>query len=255
MRVRTNMDVVALLAVLAVGVTLLVPDSATVVRLPFALALLLILPGYALTAMILRSAMIGASERAALGLGLSISASILTALALAGLGIALTATTWCISLGAITVVASLVASALGHDRTVVRHPSAVHGSDVAVLSLAALLLAAAIVLGTTPLRAPDSVRGTTSLWALPNTERAVVVGIQSQQTSSKRYRLTLETTGGRPRTIARPTVRPGQRWTRRIPVSPGTQRMTFRLYEAGRPHLIYRRVTLRPSAQPPIRRR
>ena len=120
--------------------------------------------------------------------------------------------------------------------------------DGALLAGAALCVAGALILSSTPLPAENAV-GYTQLWALPADASAapgVRVGVDSAETEPLAYRLEVRRPGGGPPVSSRLRLEPGQESVRFVGVEsppPGGVRVTALLYREDRPGVVYRRVT------------
>lgn len=247
---RTDVGLLSLAAVVAAAVVVVLPEGLPALRTPFGLLLLLVLPGGALTVAVRPSAILAGVERVLLWIGLSIASSILTAIALNAVGIPLRGPAWALSLMAITLIAGRVAWQR-RRATVIRRPAfAVRPAEAGLALLVAGMIAAAAVIATDPSPLPGDVGGTTALWLVPATSGQLELGVQSQERRPGRYLLELRST--RRRLITkRLALAPGQRFTTRIPIRTGEQRITATLAAAARPQRVLRRVTVRvPLATP-----
>ena len=154
MKRAADLRLVALLAVVCALICAIVPDGATVVRTLPAALLVLVLPGYALTAALLAPAQATRLERLVLTIAMSMVAGVLTALVL-NAGWHLETTPWATLLALVTVIAALAGARRGHGQPVPR-PRVPRIGIAATLALtgALLLTGGAIALGVTTLRAP-----------------------------------------------------------------------------------------------------
>ena len=161
-----DLVIVSALAAIAVVPILIGVDNA-ILRLPFALLLTFVLPGYALTAAILGRAPMNL-ERSLYTLGLSLMTAILSGLVLNGSPWGLRAETWASLLAIITISASFLAF--------VRRPAAATApaqpfprpklADGILFGLAAVVIVGAIVMASS---AAAQYPGTevVQLWMLP----------------------------------------------------------------------------------------
>jgi hypothetical protein len=246
---RTDLGLVAALAVVALAVVVAVPASVAVLRLPAALALILVLPGYALA-----SAIVGElrpAERVLLSLVLSITATIIVALALELVGAHLTTTPWMGLLAAVTVAAAATAVVRGDPRPVVLPRVRLGFAQISALAAAVALLGGAAALGFTPLGAPKGTQGSTALWIcarengckLPS--NAVEVGVISDQLHATRWRVRVLVAGRSPRSFGPITLAPGATWSHIVATGAGAPVVRAFLYSTGRPSTAYRSVVLR----------
>lgn len=185
---------VSALAAIAAGLALL-NVSSVLVRLPFALLLLFVLPGYALTAAILGRALMNL-ERLLLTLGLSLVSAILSGLVLNWSPWGLRAETWASLLAIITIGASFLAF--------VRWPAmaATSAQPLARPGIVGSLLfglAAVVVVGATILASNIAARipstKVTQLWMLPGQgpdSGAIQVGIRNESSTSATFRLQIQ---------------------------------------------------------------
>jgi uncharacterized membrane protein len=249
---RDDLLVVAIWAVAAAA--LLQFDSLPEgLRLVAGLALVLALPGYALSYVVLGTRMLGAVERTVVTVALALTVSILGTLLLDLLSLNLSSRTWSLFLAATTVVACVVAGRARRDvrpeRSSWRAPRL---RDAAVVGVAVAITCAAVVLARTPLRPPSGVTGYTQLWALP-VAGGVEFGVANHELGPVRYRLEVSADGlAKPRRV---TLRlsPREQWTW---VAPGpsfssSNVVTARLYRTDRPGALYRYVRLSPRPRIP----
>jgi hypothetical protein len=242
----TDLARVAELSIAAALIASALPGSLTVLRAPAALALILVLPGYALSAVIMEPSELQPAERLLLSLGLSIVVTILSALLLSLLGIRLTAIPWTALLAAITVGAAAVGLRHGRGRVLRRPRLLLIPAEFAALVCAALLLAGAAALGFSALAAPTGTQGTTGfgLAPAPHTADAVELDISSDRLHSTTYNVLLDV-AGRPLEHFGPiTLAPGASWTQVVHTPPGMPAVSARLYQPSAPNVVYRSVSL-----------
>jgi len=240
-------------ALVLLVLALLVPGGlGTSLRLLIALPLVLVLPGYAVTAAMFPRRWLGFPETIVFSLGLS-----LAILALAGLALSLTpwgmgTIPWGIFLGIMALAAAGVArrelltvARMGRSIPVPAARTVLPFAAAALIVLAALRMA---VVG----EAQQPQAGFTQLWILPAPSdagnRALVrLGITNREPVTRRYILQLVVEG---RTIRRwpvLSVAPGQTWQATVPLSsgfPAGGKVEATLSRATSPLSIYRRVWL-----------
>lgn len=251
---RTDAGLVAAGSVVAALGVLVLPASLPALRTPFALALILVLPGGALSIAVRPAGILGGIERTLLGLGLSIAISILTALALNAVGISLRGPQWALSLMTVTLAACAIAQRRRRTRIVHVPRLIARRSEFGLAVLVAALLTAAVAIGTSPRALPDDVAGTTALWIVPADAGTVAVGVQSEERERTGYVLQIR----RGRRVVREVklkLAPGERSVTRVPVGTTDRRVSAVLSRAAQPGTPYRRVTLRLPATPLIGRR
>jgi hypothetical protein len=241
------MAVVAVFALVACLVSALLPAGLAAVRVPLALPLVLVAPGYAAVAALFEPGALRASERLVLSLSLSIAATILSGLAVDAAGAKLTAAPWLEVLGALTLAAALTALARGHAR-VLRAPALrLRAVEVAALVVATALLAGAAVIGFRPLAPPARTQGTASLGLLeaPAGQAAVCVSVINEQFHVASYRVAVSVAGGPARLIGPIKLAPGATWNRLVAVGPGLPAVSATLYRASAPAPLYAPDTLK----------
>jgi hypothetical protein len=246
---------VAALAVAAAVVCVVVPGPG---RLAAAVPLVLVLPGYAFARAVFPPDALDRVQVALLAVGLSLALSVVAATELAGVE-ALSAESLASVMGAVTVVASLVAQA----RMTLHAPDApppararprrrVRPLAIAFAAAAAVVLVAAIALARTPLPVPDD-RGYTTLALTrdPGDVTRVLLRIESQEAQERDFLLRVSAAGeelmDRPLHIA-----PGELVELPLETSPvaASGRITASL-STGSPPAIYRRVHLNLPVQVP----
>lgn len=221
MRRAPELRLAALLALACALICALVPDGATVVRALPAALLLLVLPGYALTAALLAPAQVAPLERLVLTLALSMVAGVITAVLLNAVWHLETAS-WAVGLALVTTLAALAGAQRGHGRPVPR-PRIPRAGLSATLALvgAVLLGGGAMALGVTTLRAPGGVQGTTALWISPRGDNNVVVGVRSVERGRRTYEVDVRVAGQRGQLIGPFALEPGQERRLALPAPSG----------------------------------
>lgn len=243
----------AAIACLAAG---LLPSALVVLRALLALPLVLLVPGYALTAAIFGARRQPLAECAMFALALSLSATVISGLALDGLGVGLTARPWMGVLAAVTVVAAAIAALRGHVRVLNRGRVLVRPREAAALAAAVVLLGGAAALGFTPLHAPSDTGDGTGFVGIDRTSRAdtaVTLTVINDELQTSSYSLSL-TVAGRPRAHYGPIrLAPGESWTRRLAIRPGRPRVVAKLEHAGSSTVldsVYMSCWCSPPARP-----
>jgi hypothetical protein len=239
----------------------ILPEGAAAVRVLPAALLVLVLPGYALTAALLAPAALSALERLVLTIALSMAAGVLTALAL-NAAWQLERTPWALGLALATALAALAGTLRGHARPVRRPQLPAIGVGAALALAGALALGGgAVALGVTTLRAPDDTQGTTALWISPRGDNAVAIGVRSVELARRRYELDVRVAGQRARRIGPFALKPGQERRALLaapagPIGKPIVEVVLRRLDGPRPAL--RRVALRAGRRsvifPPVRR-
>lgn len=209
-------------AALVCAALALAAPEASALRVTGAVALALVLPGYA------AARAIRARDPLLPALVAPVVALVLGGVVLNVLSIPLSAATW-------AAVLVIIVVALDPRGGPVRLPR-LAPRDGALLAAGLAVAAAALVLAATPLRPPAGAEGFTSLSAL-QAAGGVRIGARSSELHGERFRLVL---AGRSWDFA---LAPGQRWSTVVP-RPG-RRVEARLFRAG-DGLPYRSVTVGP---------
>jgi hypothetical protein len=248
MKRAPDLRLAALLAAACALICAIVPDGATVVRVLPAALLVLVLPGYALTATLLAPAQVTRLERLVLTIALSMVAGVLTALVLNAVWHLETAA-WATGLALATIVAALAGARRGHGQPVPR-PRVPRVGVAAALALigAVLLTGGAVALGVTTLHAPGDTAGTTALWISPRGDNNVAVGVHSIERGRRHYELDVRVAGQRGRLIGPFALEPGEerRLALPAPAGPlGKPVVNVVLRRLDGPHPAIRHVALR----------
>lgn len=246
-------DVLAVWALVAVGglVIALAPDEASVLKAMLVLPLLLVVPGYALTAAVLPARLLRPFERSMLSIGLSVAWLVVAGLLMHALRIPIERGTWYLAVvvlllpATVAIVAHRRADPASAPR--VPHPAIVP-SQVAIVALAVVVALSAVVLARSGALAHDG-PGFTQLWLLradgPDAP-GVRIGVRNETGEATRYRLEVRT---RERVLRRwPSiaVANGATWEVQALLEPGERPegpIEARLYRAGS-NEVYRRVRL-----------
>jgi uncharacterized membrane protein len=217
-----------------------------------ALPLVLVLPGYAISAAIFLKHRLGVPERLLFSVGLSLAVAALGGLALNITPWGLSAGSWAVLLGSVTLGASVVALArrrerlwvsTGHSRVGLR------AYEVLLLGLAALVVVVGLRLARTPVPS-QGFQGYTFLWILPaneNAHDAVRLGVSSNEFAATSYRLQVKVNDAILREWPVIELAPGEQWEATV-VLPAAQaqdeRVEALLYRSDAPDTVYRRGLL-----------
>jgi hypothetical protein len=220
-------------------------------RLLFVLPLIFVLPGYALTRLVMPAAL-STAERLALSLGLSIGLAVLGGLFLHTVGLGLQSDAWVSFLGSITLVTAVGALHRAYRHSLTAEPT-VAWSDVPLRTVA--LLALAILLSGSAFQVARwgathyGQSHFTQLWlthlAATATEQTLQFGIRSEEATTLHYRLELQINGMVAQVWDDLTLAPGQSWetTVALPVQQmGAGELSAHLYRADQPGQAYRYV-------------
>ena len=264
---RKSLDLALVCALaLAALVLILLGVKNPALQLLLGMPLVLVLPGYALTAALFPRHGLGGTDRLLFTLGLSLSAVILCGFVLNRTPWGLRPESWAVILSDISLGASLIALARRHliparfARVAPDEQARPTGSETAtrarlsmgqsvLFGLAIAVIAGAVLLarGEAALRpAPDVVQ----LWMLPgNTGEAPTlrIGLNSLGLAAGDFRLQIERGGYIIHEWPSLSIVPGQRWEQTLSLQgrqPGNGPFEARLYRAEEPNVVYRRVGL-----------
>jgi len=251
---RKALDLVicSALAAVAMTLTLLAPEIGQA-RAIVALALVLLVPGYAIVAAAFPSGRLGAAERLVFSLGASLAAAALCGLLLHWTALGLRPAAWAVALGNITLVASLVALARRWRRPggeIARRAAGLTLVQGGMLGLAALLAAGALLIardGAMQQRAT----GLTQLWVLPDraaSQESVRLGVSNREPGQIAYRLLVTASGTIIGSWPRITLGPDEQWEATIALptaQPTSATVEAVLYRLDAPETAYRRVLFR----------
>lgn len=245
-------DLVATVATAVVAASLVVTVDTAVVRLVPGLLLALVLPGYALSCVVLPTRR-PTAERLLLALGLSLALTVVTGVVLDRLPSGLSRESWAAALGAETVVCALLAAV---SRPPVASSPAGASEDGprrdrrivagAVLALAAAC-GAAFLVARTPV-ASRAAQGYSVLWTRPVKAQAneLTVGVVSYESRRASYRIVGLDAAGTFLDL-RFELRPRERWaataTARVPSSFAESAQVI-LYRGDGTETAYRHVSL-----------
>lgn len=281
-----NLDLFLVILIVAINVGWTqVPSPPLIVSIVVALPLVLFLPGYTLTQMLFRrktpeagggsgetSAVAGTNEQAQksapstlrlghpigkadqliLSFGLSMAVDILVGFTLNFLPIGLQALSWAFSLGLLTTLFALVALLLRRKRvatTTASLPLRITLLDGLFFVIALFVVGNAVWLAV--IRPPQPQPSFTQFWILPanaaNKSCAVSIGVQSFETSSLHYKVTLTVNNQVANNWSDIALDPQQKWSVSTPVTLEAQndlRVEALLYRIDRPQAAYRDVYL-----------
>ena len=218
--------------------------------------LVLLLPGYAVTAALFPGRTLGALQRTTLSVGLSLAIAALGGIVLNWTNWGLHTYSWAVLLGALTLAASAVAwlrrRALPVD-TAAAEESAPPRLDVR--TTLSLCVAGIVVLGAIAVsrvgasQQQDS--GFTQLWMTHEAGRPsdIHVGVLSKELVAKAYVLQIKVAGDVLHEWPSIPLQPGESWDATLTVNPSGENVPVEavLYQAGDPAHIYRRTLLWPD--------
>jgi hypothetical protein len=231
---RSDVALVAALAVIACLVCAALPAGLAIVRVPLALPLVLVLPGYASVTALFAPGALRGPERLVLSLALSIAAAILSGLIIDGVGLKLVAQPWVDVLGAFTLAACAVAIRRGHARELMFPSLQLHGQEALAITAAVVLLGAAAVVGFMPLAPPAKTDGTVGFGLLEAPHGpAVCVTVTNEQFHTAGYRVLVTAAGRPPATLTTARLAPGATWTHEVVVGAGRPVVRATLFRAG----------------------
>ncbi len=244
---------VSTLAVVTVGVSLMGVD--VLLRLPFALLLVFVLPGYAVTAAVLGRARMDL-ERWLLTLGLSLVTAALSGFVLNWLPWGLRAETWVSLLAIITIGASFAAFvrwpvASATPVLVLPRLGIVNGL---LLGLAAIVMVGAIVM-TSTVATQNPATDVVQLWMLPGDELdpgTIQVGVTNNTPAPATFRIQIQQGNSILDELPAIAVPAGGTWETAVAVrtvQPAAGPVEAFLYRADAPDAPYRHVLLWLNSQ------
>jgi hypothetical protein len=255
------------LALAAMALTLLGVSGAA--RLFLGLPLVLVLPGYTLTAAIFPRRAFDGAERLLLSLGVSIALTILGGFLLNLSPWGLQADSWSVLLAYLTVGGSLAAFARRRfvpeekeDATVQTGEAGDPAPSCPTIRLslgqallfgmaAALIVSAVVVARGAAAQRPAA--DVIQLWILPGEQGTVRVGVNSVGPAEGRFRLQILRDGHIIREWPALEITAGQKWAETLTVQGAQQGgapFEVRLYRLEAPSVVYRRVMLWPESTP-----
>ncbi len=254
----SDLILAAIIAGLIVTIILAMPNR-PILRVISALPLVLILPGYALTAAFFPARSLDIPEYVLFSLGLSLAVTAVAGLALHMLGLSLQANTWAITLTAITVVACLIGM-WRRRRPVAATPARVPVRpglrEALFFGLAIVVIGAALYLTRLP-TPPTNVSGYTQLWLIPASDgnpSSLRVGVDSKEFATTSYRLQVTVNGRVVNEWPDLQLAPGGSW--QFPIELQANQPAFTLVEAALyrlddPTTVYRQVRLHMENKTP----
>ena len=248
MRGHPDLERVSLAAIVCALVAGLVPWE--IVRVAAAVPLTLFLPGYAVVAAAFASRELAPPKRLVLSVGVSLMVLVLSTFFLNIPSFGIRTASWAVLLPLIVLAACRLA-ALRRDAPRRRRGRPLFATrprtrDVVLVSLAALIGGAAVVLAQKPLPA-ENAAGYAALWMLPSDSReeSVVIGVISNEHDPAAYSLEVELGDeGRSQTYE-VELDPGEEETFELDVpsaAAGSTRVVASLYKEEKPGHLYRRV-------------
>ncbi len=252
----TDIFAVVAITLVAAVLALLVPPDIALIRI-LTLPLVLVLPGYALTAALLPNRSLGVAERLMFSLGLSLVVVVLGGLVLNWTPFGLRASSWAVLLAGITLAASVVALVRRRGQSI-SAPGWLRVGNVGLTLRQGLLLglAAAIVCGAVAVSIIGAERqsyaGFTQLWILPaggaNAEKAVSLGVSNMESAAMEYRLAVTMDGKVVKEWPSIDLNPNEKWEATLVLTPtgsaGIAGVEADLYRVEAPTTIYRHVVL-----------
>lgn len=245
----TDLFFVLLVTVIG-GIIAIISNVGGFIRILFTLPLVLVLPGYALSAALFAKRKMEFPEKLAFSLGLSLAVGVLGGLVLNLTPWGLQTGSWVVLLGGFTIGAACVAMLRRRqDQAIpmVRPALGVRQGLLFGLALAVVGAALAVAL-LGALRQPT--QGFTQLWILPGEgadQDTVQLGVRNMETSEVSYRVELRIGEKVVGDWALVELQPGEEWKIEF-VLPQRQSdiemVEAVLYREDSPDTIYRRVTL-----------
>lgn len=243
----------ALLLALLVALQWTSIPPVSIVTLP----LVLFLPGYGLSAVLLGNYRVSRAARLLWSVGLSIAVAIVGGVLVALTPWGLQTTTWVILLAGVTCSAGGLAWLGGYgtgDRGRMTDEGRrrmddnkgfrVSPGDAILFGLAVLAILAALQIAQLP-APPTSANGYTSLWILPsNSPNAHVIhfGFTSQEMEPVTYKVVVQVNGQPAQTWSEITLQPGEQWMNSFDASQvaAAAKIEADLYREDEPDAVYR---------------
>lgn len=218
-------------------------------RIFFALPLVLVLPGYALTAALFPGKSLSLAERTLFSLGLSLALAALGGLALHWAPTGLRASSWAALLGNTTLLCSLVA--LVRRVRLPTQPAQLgvvltQGQALALGMAAVIACGALLVAHDGALNRRDP--GFTQLWVVPDEAtagQAVRLGVANREAGTVRYRLQLQSGSEVVSTWPTIVLGPNQQWQEVVALPRDGEMVEAVLYRLDAPQDPYRQVVYR----------
>ncbi len=229
-----------------------------VIGVVLGLLLVFILPGYALTEILLRKYTFDISYILLLTLGLSVAIAIISGLALNLLPSGLQPASWVLILGLLTIIFSLLALYLRQGVPTTMTMTSRGGAQRHTLPLYGYILGSLSILITTGSivysinSAQQQPRpGFTQFWILPAVQSgkscSVHLGVRSFEKTSVTYHVTVSVNNIQLVPLPDITLTPQNEWDVTVPVMPGAAGSAYvagQLYRVNQPKSLYRSVDL-----------
>ncbi len=254
-RQPSDLIIVSIVTVICAATTLVMAAS-PVLRVIGGVPLVLILPGYAITAACLPRRSFGQAERLLISLGLSVAITILLGLVLYYAGISLQLRTWAIALASTTLVACGIAwrrrPAAEGESSPVSLSINLSLRNIVLLGLAVVVSGVAIGIARLP-TPPNEVSGYTLLWMVPTSDEnsgSYQLGVTSQEFAAMTYHLQVTVDGRVTWDWPELKLAPGDTWKSPIVLHNdqlGAGSIEATLYRLDNPKVVYRQVKLQPN--------
>lgn len=248
----------AVASVVAAASGFLLPDG-NPLRVALSLLLVLVLPGYALTAALFRDGRLGRSETTLMSVGLSLSTVIVSGLALNLTPGGLRQQGWAIALSGVTVVAAAIGATRRGDRsgTTPRPPVSwprITRVQAALFGLAGVILLAAFHVAIYGARQDADETTFTQLWLLAAEDRptpSVTVGVRNEEGADQVYALVVTLEGKLLASWPELGLAEDETWetTLALPAGRGVDSpVRVELFRAEAPDVVYRYAVLWPTS-------
>jgi uncharacterized membrane protein len=232
-------------------------DSGVPLRTLFGLPLILVIPGYALTALLWGRHQLGAPERVVLSIGISLALAALSAILLdwTPLGIGGAQQTLLLGLLALVAIVAIVLRDLGRrggrsEAGAGRAPrlfASFKWRQALLFGIAMAIVASAVAYSAHSALRPRGTGFTQSWINVQDAKAGVVdVGLENDEVQAETYRLQL-TLNKRPVNEWRDVrLEPGQQWSTKLslPQSQGQRVAELVVYRSDHPTTVYRKVQL-----------
>jgi uncharacterized membrane protein len=244
-----DLAVVVILAVVAMGLAL-TGMSYGALQVVFGLPLVLVLPGYALTAALFSKNALRFLERVVFSLGLSLVIAVLGGFVLNWTTEGLQMSSWAVLLGGVTLVASSAALVrrsreTGKEFTISRSEIKIDWARAALFGLAALIVVGAVLVAR--VGALQQADRSTQLWMLPANgagQNVVRLGVRNMESKAMKYKLQVTIGNDVFREWEMVELDPEQIWETTIELPTGTEKgaVQAKLYLPDQPASPYRWV-------------
>jgi uncharacterized membrane protein len=251
-----DIHLVIAITIVAVALAFAVPPDWVPGRI-LTVPLVLVLPGYALTAAMLPKRALGGPERAVFSLGLSLVIVILGGLVLNWAPFGLQAASWTVFLSGITLGACAVALVRRRGQSISASGWSWAGNigftfrQRLLLGLAALIVCGAVavsIIGAEQQPHP----GFTQLWILPaggaNAKNTISLGVSNMESRAMEYRLAVNVDGKVVKEWPSIDLNPNEKWDAVLMLPQlghaSAAKVEADLYRADAPTTIYRHVVL-----------